>query len=127
MAKELSQQDIGYLVAASNNMANNQYQWVAVSGNFTANIAGANDVALFGILQDKPAVAGAACRIRREGMSKLKLGANTTVGTRVTSDANGLGAPANAANQRYGAIALETGAANDIIAVQMEFGKYVAA
>lgn len=78
------------------------------------------------ILQDAPlgtASVPASASIAVNGVTKLKLGASAVaVGDRLTADSDGKGVPTTTSTNKYGAIAMENGAAGDIIAVRVAQG-----
>ena len=112
--------DISLLAAAD--LSDYQYHIVKLSASKTVTYSGADADAAIGILQDKPAAANRACKVRVDGVSKLKIGSGgVTYGQKIASDASGQGVVATA-NQRYLAIALETAVENDIATVLMERG-----
>lgn len=95
-----------------------QFHCLEITAADTVNVCnGAGDVVL-GILQNKP-VAGEACEIPENGIVKGICGGAITVGQWVGTDANGqLVAKTTDKDFAYG-IALEAGAANRIIAVEI--------
>jgi hypothetical protein len=92
-----------------------------LTGTRQCGIAGAADEDLVGILENKPDEAGITATVCRMGLSKLVLGGDVTVGMKLTSDADGRGVAA-ADDERYGAVALEDGAEDEVRTVIVEFG-----
>jgi len=120
MATENTHMDIPLKAAAD--LSDYQYRIVELSASKTVTYSSADDDKALGILQDKPAAANRAAKVRIAGVSKLKLGSGgCTFGQFLASDSAGKGVVATA-NQRRIAQALETGSENDIISVLIQPG-----
>lgn len=122
MATDLDIYSIPGLLAAAD-LSSYQYRFVMLSADKTVSYATAAHAATIGILQDKPAAAGRACKVFGPGnISKLKIGSGgCTAGQKLASDATGQGVVAGSA-ERYGAVALQAGDDGDIISVLCENG-----
>ena len=70
--------------------------------------------ALIGVFT-RPATADMPVDVATGGMWPVQLGAAAARGDLLKSDANGKGTPVSAANDRYGALALESGVADDVV------------
>jgi hypothetical protein len=106
---------------ASADLSTYQYHAVKLSAANTVALCGNNERAI-GILQDKPAAAGAAALVCIGGTSKLVAGELIAVGKHITSKADGHGEVADAAGEWVFALALENSAADgEIIEVLMAF------
>lgn len=120
MAVEAFVFDIGIMKAGAD-LSAKQYFAVEISADFTVVLGTASDVALCGILQNKP-TSGHACKVRHDGISKAVLGADSiTAGMKLTSDAAGKLVEA-ATKERYLCICLEGGDTDDVVSVLMESG-----
>ena len=114
MSQAVGALDITF-VCGSVTLADKQYRFVKVHTDGTLVIGGTGGVTI-GILQNAPAVGGAA-RVRVLGTSKLVMSADIVAGAIIKSAA-GAGVIADTDKDFVGAIALEVAtAANDIIEV----------
>ena len=119
MANELLMWDIGFLKAAAD-LSAKQHLFMKLSAADTANVAGAGE-AIIGILQNKPAVAGRACEIRRLGVSKITAGGTIAAGDKLKSDSAGRGVAASTGDL-YGGICLEGATVGLTGTILMEIG-----
>ncbi len=119
MAIEMLHFDIGFLKAAGD-LSTKQHLFMKISAEDTADTAGAGE-AIIGVLQNKPAVAGRACEIRRLGVSKLTAGGTVTVGAKLKSDSSGRGVAASTGDL-YGGICLEAATIGKTTSILMEIG-----
>ena len=108
--------------AAATNLAADQFLFMKMSADFTADLCGDNELAI-GTLQNMPAAAGRGAVVRLLGTTKLRVdgatgggGAAILAGTPLKCSATGLGVKASAAKDVVGAIALQgSTAVGDII------------
>jgi hypothetical protein len=111
------------LIAAAD-LSAKQYQLVVVDTAGKAALAGAGGE-VFGVIQNKPGNTQAAT-VMVTGISKVLCGGTITAGDLVASDANAKAVSSGgqvAASSQFG-IALESGVANDLIAVELfHFGQ----
>lgn len=104
-----------YTLIAAADYSAKRYYGVYVSGEHTVTLCGAAPDGLLGVLQDKPAAAGAQCRVRILGSSEVSAGAAFSVGAKLTTDSNGQFVAATS-GQKYFAIALSAATAqNDLV------------
>lgn len=93
VAYEIVGQDIP--LEAAEDLSTNQFYIMQISGDNTVNLA--DEVSLpFGILQNKPKVAGRAANVRISGLSKCEAGGNISAGDPIASDGSGAGVKASA-------------------------------
>jgi len=87
---------------------------------------GTNKAPIPDVTSDKAAEAGQSCRIHKEGeRCLLQLGGTVAAGDRLKADTDGKGvaiATSGTTPQRYGAIALQGGSANEFIEVEVQIG-----
>lgn len=119
MATELQGMDIGILKASAD-LSDYQFMGVKVSADFT--VAPATAGLCDGILQNKPAAAGRACQVRREGLSKVVLGGTVTAGQRGKTDGDAVLVAADTDKDQYCCIFLEGGDSGDTVTALMEHG-----
>jgi len=88
MAKQNQGTDLPFRADAD--LSSNQYYFTKMSSSqdYISLVDGATDVPI-GILQDKPAAAGAECSVRILGSSKVVAGETLSVGNQVGSGADG--------------------------------------
>lgn len=106
---------------ASGDLSGDQFKFMVTnaSGQLAASGAGAD---ADGVLQDKPDAQGKVAELGIRGVSKVLVGAGgLTAGDLVMSEAGGAAILATATNVVKGR-ALETGAAGEIIPVQLKDG-----
>lgn len=104
---------------ASADLSAKQYRFITIdsSGNAAVSSRGALSA---GILQDNPAAATRAARVRPSGISKVVIGGSVTAGQAIVSDANGAGVNASSADNAYMGFALTSGSSGDIIAMLIQ-------
>lgn len=88
MAYEIDTLDVSLLAAGD--LSSYQYCFVKLSANNTVDVCGKGE-ACFGVLQNKPSVAGQAARVRVFGVSRISSAAAITYGQKVGSEASGQG------------------------------------
>ena len=80
---------------AAADLSSYQYHIIAIDANGRATVAiDPQALTIIGILQNKPAAADAAARVRVHGISKLVFGAAVNEGVEVTSNPEGYGTAA---------------------------------
>lgn len=106
---------------ASADLSLKQYTFVKVTGGQTVGaVAAGSDIAI-GVLQNKPAAAGRAATINTNGVSKCIAGAAITAGASVSFNASGQVIAATTGLRIVGIALQAAGAANDTIAVNLNF------
>lgn len=105
-------------IAAGEDLSANKDRFVKFDGSDLLVAADAASKPI-GIQTNKPA-SGETVGLAEVGETgRLKIGATVTAGDYLKPDANALGIPATGAGNFYGAMALESGVANDIINVDV--------
>lgn len=103
---------------AAADLSGQQHNFVLIAADGRVNVASAATDDIIGILQNKPAAAGRAARVRVAGVSKLEMGAAVNEGDRLTSDSSGRGvATTTAANTISAMCLVASGAAGDVVKV----------
>lgn len=104
---------LDFSLPASADLSASQYCFVSV--NSSAQLAlGTRGVLAAGVLQDGPAAAGRAGRVRPNGVTKVVYGGSVTAGQALVSDANGKAVNASSADNDYMGIALVSGSSGDV-------------
>lgn len=104
---------------AGEDLSSKQYTFVKFgSDNETVLSCAANERAI-GILQNDPTSGGAAEVALPGGGANLKVSEAVSLGNLLTSTAAGLGEVADAAGEWCGALAYDSGVANDVIYVEV--------
>jgi len=119
MAVELQGLDIGFLKAAAD-LSDYIFHGVKITADFTVNLASAGDCD--GVLQNKPAAAGRACLVRRDGATKVVLGGTVTAGMPGKADADGHFVEADQDQDQYTVRFVEGGDDGDIVTALLELG-----
>lgn len=105
-----------YSLQAAADLSTHQFKALVIDSNGRAALAGTAGLPIAGILQNKPNALGVACEITQSGISKMVCSGAITAGARV-STTNAGQAQAAATGHVVIGYALETGAANKVIAV----------
>jgi len=103
-----------------------QYHFVKLNTSEQIVACGANEAPM-GILQNAPNGSSATtlATVRVAGISKLKINETVEFGDRLTSTSGSLGEVVDNAGEEIGARALTSGNQNDLIRVQLMYGKAV--
>lgn len=106
---------------AGADLSGNQFYLVKLDANGDVVLAAAATDKIHGVLLNKPK-SGEAASVGRIGVAKILAGGAIAIGDRITSDAAGKGvaaAPAAGTNNGTVGIALEAGAAGEIVSVEL--------
>jgi len=108
-----------FSLPAAADLSAKQYRFITIdsSGNAAVSTRGALSC---GVLQDNPAAATRAARIRPSGLSKVVTGGSVTAGQALVADANGAAVNASSADNAFMGIAVTGGASGDIITMLIQ-------
>ena len=123
LAPEVSEFDLTFETQVD--LSAKQYHFVKLDTNELLVACGANEKPL-GVLQDKPlgsSTTPAIARVRVGGVSKLKIAEAVLFGNFLTSTSASKGEVCDAAGEEFGAKALTSGDADDLIRVVVCFGE----
>ena len=115
---------------AAADLSSYQYCFVIANGTGSANnkkvTYGTADSLALGILQNAPDASGKAAEVAITGTCKLKVSAEVAFGAKLSSGSTGQGETTSGTASFYRAIALEYGAAGQIIEVLLCTGELTA-
>jgi hypothetical protein len=114
MSQQMSAGAVDLTFKASGDLSSKQYYFVKLDADGKVEACGANGVSI-GILQNAPDAEDKAARVRVLGTSKLVMNEAVDEGEAITSTGDGDGEVVDAADEYFGAIALEAATAQDDI------------
>lgn len=94
-----------------------QYCFVKLTGPHQCGLAGAADLNVLGVLQNKPQGTGHAATVGFHGVSKVRAAAAIAAGADVYADASGLGTSTAGTGSKLGIALMAATAANQLIPV----------
>jgi hypothetical protein len=111
--------NLDFSLPAAADLSAKQYRFITIdaSGNAAVSTLGALSA---GVLQDAPAAATRAARVRPNGISKVVLGGSVTAGNPLISDANGAAVTTATSGVDFMGIALASGTSGNLIAMLIQ-------
>jgi len=122
MAKEILGFDLGICVAEKD-LSGKQFYCVELSSNKTVDVPDAATDVIVGVLQNKPAAAGAACTIRTMGVTKVLVGTgDLTAGALWGTSSTGTAIAKTTDKDHYSGVCLIGAAAGEYATVTIGMG-----
>jgi hypothetical protein len=108
-----------FTLSAAADLSAKQYRFITVDSSGNAAVSTRGQLSC-GVLQDNPAAATRAARIRPQGITKVVLGGSVTAGQAIVSDANGAAVNASSADNNFMGIALTGGSSGEIVTMLLQ-------
>jgi hypothetical protein len=111
--------NLDFSLPAAADLSTKQYRFITVDSSGNAAVSTRGQLSA-GVLQDAPAAATRAARIRPSGISKVVAGGSITAGQALVADANGAAVNASSADNNFMGIALASASSGDIFAMLIQ-------